>query len=387
MVHYNRAMSMQLSALHVFPVKSCAALVLDEAQVEPRGLAHDRRWMVVDDADRFITGREEPRLVLLRAQPVLGGLLLSAPGMSELQIAQPVDGRGDVTVWRDRVNALHAPAQASEWVTLAVKPGQTLSEIFESQGVGYSEAIAVTQLSRDSARLKSLRAGDRLSLRVSPENRLEELRFELDETNTLQIRRTADDQLEAITIAAELEARQTQASGIIENSLFLDGQRAGIFRRCDAPVFIFHMIGSLSYFANGLPTALDLALGLDEAALRDTFLTSPHVQSIRLRAIALATIGGTIEPVARFGGAGDPVTPGVDRRERDAQAVVDGGGHDARQAAHQRGAAAHQAAEGLTRALPDLAVRAHAEDSCRTRPTPTPRMSATATSASSGSPT
>jgi TetR/AcrR family transcriptional regulator len=36
--------------------------------------------------------------------------------------------------------------------------------------------------------------------------------------------------------------------------IVLDGQRAGVFRRCDAPVFIFHMIGSLSYFANGLPT-------------------------------------------------------------------------------------------------------------------------------------
>lgn len=38
------------------------------------------------------------------------------------------------------------------------------------------------------------------------------------------------------------------------SQIVLDGQRAGIFRRCDAPVFVFHMIGSLSYFANGLPT-------------------------------------------------------------------------------------------------------------------------------------
>lgn len=116
-MHYNRAMAMQLSALHVFPVKSCAALVLDEARVERRGLAHDRRWMVVDDEGRFITGREEPRLVLLRAQPVPGGLLLAAPGMPELRIGEPVDGRGGVTVWRDHVNALNASSQASEWIS------------------------------------------------------------------------------------------------------------------------------------------------------------------------------------------------------------------------------------------------------------------------------
>lgn len=117
MVHYNRAMAMKLSALHVFPVKSCAALVLDEAQVERRGLARDRRWMVVDGEGTFITGRQEPRLVLLRAQPVAGGLLLAAPGMPALRIAEPVDGRGGVTVWRDHVNALHASAQASEWLS------------------------------------------------------------------------------------------------------------------------------------------------------------------------------------------------------------------------------------------------------------------------------
>ena len=36
--------------------------------------------------------------------------------------------------------------------------------------------------------------------------------------------------------------------------VIVDGQRAGAFRRCDPQIFVFHMIGSLSYFANGLPT-------------------------------------------------------------------------------------------------------------------------------------
>ncbi|MEQ1440689.1 peptidoglycan DD-metalloendopeptidase family protein [Fontimonas sp. SYSU GA230001] len=147
---------------------------------------------------------------------------------------------------------LPAP-QASEWTTLTVAPGQSLSQIFESQGLGYSEAIAVTQLSRDAARLKSLRAGERLSLRVSPENRLQELRLELDETNTLQIRRNADDQLEAITIAAELEARRTQVSGVIENSLFLDGQRAGLSNRL--------LMQMAELFGYDIDFALDLRVG------------------------------------------------------------------------------------------------------------------------------
>jgi AcrR family transcriptional regulator len=51
-------------------------------------------------------------------------------------------------------------------------------------------------------------------------------------------------------------ARHFAMTRLIEgmSQVIVDGQRAGVFRRCDAPVFVFHMIGSLSYFANGLPT-------------------------------------------------------------------------------------------------------------------------------------
>lgn len=51
-------------------------------------------------------------------------------------------------------------------------------------------------------------------------------------------------------------ARHFVMTKLIEgmSQVIVDGQRAGAFRRCDAPLFVFHMIGSLSYFANGLPT-------------------------------------------------------------------------------------------------------------------------------------
>ena len=46
---------MRLSSLYLYPVKSTAPLAVETAQVEPRGLRHDRRWMVVDAGGRFIT--------------------------------------------------------------------------------------------------------------------------------------------------------------------------------------------------------------------------------------------------------------------------------------------------------------------------------------------
>lgn len=70
---------MQLSDLYLYPIKSTAPLPVCRARVEPCGLQHDRRWMVVDADGRFLTGRQLPRLTLVRALPHENGLLLEVP--------------------------------------------------------------------------------------------------------------------------------------------------------------------------------------------------------------------------------------------------------------------------------------------------------------------
>ena len=81
-----------LSAIHVFPLKSGAPLMLTEASVQTRGLADDRRWMVIDATGKFVTGRELARLTLIRATPHGSGVNLTAPGMPALRITAPTQG-------------------------------------------------------------------------------------------------------------------------------------------------------------------------------------------------------------------------------------------------------------------------------------------------------
>jgi len=109
---------MHLSSLHVYPVKSCAALSPASAAVEARGLRHDRRWMIVDADGRFLTGRQHPVLVLLQAQPADEGIALSAPGRAPLFVPQP-DGtrRRRCTVWKDEVDAADAGDAAAAWLS------------------------------------------------------------------------------------------------------------------------------------------------------------------------------------------------------------------------------------------------------------------------------
>jgi uncharacterized protein YcbX len=110
-------MSAQLAAIIVYPIKSCAGNALESAQVEPRGLANDRRWMLVDDNGCFLTGRQLPRLVRVRVQPLASSRLrLTAPDMATIEVGVGVDAaRIDASVWSSRVRAVDAGSEAADW--------------------------------------------------------------------------------------------------------------------------------------------------------------------------------------------------------------------------------------------------------------------------------
>ncbi len=112
-------MNATLSAMHVFPLKSGAPLHVEAAMVEARGLSGDRRWMVVDAANAFVTGRQLARLVLVQARIDDAGLRLTAPGMPELRVAAPCAAgeRIETAVWGARVTPLLADAQAHAWLS------------------------------------------------------------------------------------------------------------------------------------------------------------------------------------------------------------------------------------------------------------------------------
>lgn len=46
---------MRVTQLYVYPVKSCAGTPLDVAEIGPRGVQHDREFMVVDADGDFLT--------------------------------------------------------------------------------------------------------------------------------------------------------------------------------------------------------------------------------------------------------------------------------------------------------------------------------------------
>jgi len=106
----------RVSALYLHPVKGCAGIRVDSAEVTARGFANDRRFMIVDADGIFVTQRERPELV--RVHTALGpdALDLTAKGLPPLRLPLRHESgpRRDVRVWAHEGRAV-VHAEGSAW--------------------------------------------------------------------------------------------------------------------------------------------------------------------------------------------------------------------------------------------------------------------------------
>jgi uncharacterized protein YcbX len=111
-------MDIRLSAIHLYPVKGIRGEAPPRAALEPAGLRHDRRWMIVDDQGKFISQRSHPGLALISGNFDGTRLALAAPGRDPLEVEIPDgDRRVGVTVWRDHLDAAAADSHADRWLS------------------------------------------------------------------------------------------------------------------------------------------------------------------------------------------------------------------------------------------------------------------------------
>lgn len=113
------------------------------------------------------------------------------------------------------------------WQTVTVKKGQTLGSIFANLGLSAAVVHQVVNTDDDTRKLTRIYPGDDLLFRLSQAGSLEALRYRLDETVTLRLDQTEDGYTSSL-LEDQLVRNNVHASGVINDSLFLDAQRAGL---------------------------------------------------------------------------------------------------------------------------------------------------------------
>jgi len=98
----------EVSALHVYPIKSCRGIRVQEWPVVARGFVADRRWMLVDRAGSFVTQRERSRLALVDTALQGDQLRVTATGHTELvlPLSHEAGEARAVRIWNDVAVAL-----------------------------------------------------------------------------------------------------------------------------------------------------------------------------------------------------------------------------------------------------------------------------------------
>ena len=114
---------MNVASLHIHPVKGGRAVDVESALVLPRGFEGDRRWMIVDASNRFISQRQEPLLTQLLSHITRTGLSLKwdgRPSAPPFPVACPDPDsalRRDVEIWDATVSALDAGNESAAWLS------------------------------------------------------------------------------------------------------------------------------------------------------------------------------------------------------------------------------------------------------------------------------
>jgi len=113
---------LQVSELYIYPIKSLAGIPVKKALVTSRGFEHDRRWLLVDENNCFITQREHYQMALLQVAIEDKGLRTTHKvSRKSLFIPFYVPGheyeQAMVKIWDDTCAAEFVSAEADKWFT------------------------------------------------------------------------------------------------------------------------------------------------------------------------------------------------------------------------------------------------------------------------------
>lgn len=116
----------KISQLWIYPIKSLPGISLKQSKLLAKGLENDRKWMLVDSNNNFLSQRKLPQMALISVSLEEYGLRVTHKKMppliipwvdTEIEALEPIK----VKVWADNCDALHINSAIDNWFSEALE--------------------------------------------------------------------------------------------------------------------------------------------------------------------------------------------------------------------------------------------------------------------------
>jgi uncharacterized protein YcbX len=117
---------LKISELYIYPIKSLPGISVKKAKVTDRGFEHDRRWMLVNENNIFISQRELPEMTQLPMTLEKDGVrIINRRNNDSLLIPfkiniVPAGKQTEVIIWDDACQAEYISNEADKWFSKAL---------------------------------------------------------------------------------------------------------------------------------------------------------------------------------------------------------------------------------------------------------------------------
>ena len=142
---------MFLSEINIYPIKSLGGISLESSTVEGRGLQFDRRWLLIDENNKFLTQREFPKMATVNIEVLKNGLWVSENGNEMIVSFEPdTNETASVKIWSSKCRARVYERETNEWFSnvlqtdcrLVVMPEETRRKVNYFYAVHKDDAVS-----------------------------------------------------------------------------------------------------------------------------------------------------------------------------------------------------------------------------------------------------
>lgn len=142
---------MRLSEINIYPIKSLGGISVQSAMVEERGLQFDRRWMLVDTKNKFLTQREFPKMVTINVEILPDNLRVSQNENEQAISFEPnTNETASVKIWSSKCRARVYENETNQWFSdvletdckLVLMPEETRRKVNYFYAVHKDDAVS-----------------------------------------------------------------------------------------------------------------------------------------------------------------------------------------------------------------------------------------------------